>query len=279
MRRLPLNPRTAAAGAAGAAAWLLTRELIRERARCRRALAERDAARRAAGEEIAAFASLAAHDLRSPLRRAAAFAERLRERLDGGLDAASRDLLERLLRSVSGMEALVEGLAALTRAAAPSGPREDLDPGKAAEEALAELRPEIEACGARVRVYALPRVRAEPEAVTRLFVQLLSNALKFRHPGRAPDICVRGERLPGGQVELRVEDDGVGFDAASAGKLFTPFGRLHSAFEFPGAGLGLAACRRLVERQGGAMAAESGPAGTVVRVRLPGPQEGTCSRA
>lgn len=275
MKKPVLDGKTAAAGVAGAAALLLARELAKERGRCRRALRERDEARARADDEILRFAGLAAHDLQSPLRKASAFAEGLRGRIAEGLDDTSRDFLDRLMRSVGGMQKLVEGLAALTRASVSGEPRRPLDLGSVAEEALAELRPEIEACGARVRVYAMPRVEAEPAGTRRLLLQLLGNALKFRRPGMPPDVRVRARAVDGGFVELSVEDDGVGFDSARSGKLFTPFGRLHAASEFPGAGLGLAACRRIVERHGGTISAESGPnGGALVRARLPAAREG-----
>jgi signal transduction histidine kinase len=278
MKKPVLDGRTAAAGVAGAAALLLARALARERGRCRRALKERDAARARADEEIVSFAGLAAHDLRSPLRKAAAFASQLQERLGAELDETSRDFFARLQRSVDGMQALVDGLASLSRASASVEPRRELDLSALAEEAVAGLRSTVEATGARVRVYALPRVVGETAGLRRVLSALLSNALKFRSPGRAPDVSVRG-RVDGAFVELRVEDQGVGFDPARAGKLFRPFSRLHSAAEFPGAGLGLAECRRIVERHGGAIRAESGPGGTVVTVRLPAAREGAWTPA
>lgn len=274
MKRPVLDGKSAAAGVAGVAALLLARALAKERGRRRLALSERDEARAAADDEILRFAGLAAHDLQSPLRKASAFAEGLRGRIADGLDDTSRDFLDRLMRSVGGMQKLVEGLAALTRASVSGQERVPLDLGQVAEQALEELRPELEASGARVRVYAMPSVQAEPAGARRLLVQLLGNALKFRRPGRAPDVCVRARRVDGGFVELQVQDDGPGFDPALAGKLFTPFGRLHAASEFPGAGLGLAACRRIVARHGGTISAESVPGGgAIVRARLPAARE------
>lgn len=279
MKRPVLDRKTAAVGVAGAAAALLARELVRERRRRRLAVAERDEARAAADDEIIRFAGLAAHDLQSPLRKAAAFADQLRGRIEDGLDATSREFLERLLRSVNGMQRLVEGLAALTRASVASEPRRRVELSEAAEEALEELKPLIESTGARVRVYALPAVEAEPSAMRRLLVQLLDNALKFRRADRPPDVRVLAESAQG-WVELRVEDEGVGFDAARTGKLFSPFGRLHSAAEFPGAGLGLAACRRIVERHGGSIRAESAAGGgATVSARLPAAREEPWTRA
>lgn len=255
------------------AAVLFARQLVRERRLRRLAQSERDEARAVSDDEVLRFAGLAAHDLQSPLRKAAAFADQLRGRIEGGLDATSRDMLERLLRSVSGMQRLVEGLAALTRASVSSEPRSRVELSEAAEQALAELRPVIESTGARVRVYALPAVEAEPDGMRRLLLQLLDNALKFRKPGAAPDVRVRAERA-GGWVQLSVEDEGVGFDEERAGRLFQPFGRLHSAAEFPGAGLGLATCRRIVERHGGRIRAERSPGGGVaVRASLPAARE------
>lgn len=279
MKRPVLDRKTAAAGAAGVAAVLFARQLVRERRLRRLALSERDEARAVADDEVLRFAGLAAHDLQSPLRKAAAFADQLRGRIEDGLDATSRDMLERLLRSVTGMQRIVEGLAALTRASVSSEPRRRVELSDVAEQALAELRPVIESTGARVRVYALPAVDAEPEAMRRLLLQLLDNALKFRKPDKPPDVRVTAERA-GGWVELRVEDEGVGFENDRAGRLFQPFGRLHSAAEFPGAGLGLAACRRIVERHGGRISARGAPgSGVTVSATLPAAREEPWTRA
>lgn len=279
MKRPVLDRKTAAAGAAGVAAVLLARQLVRERRLRRLALSELDEARAASDDEVIRFAGLAAHDLQSPLRKVAAFADQLRGRIEDGLDATSRDMLERLLRSVNGMQRLVEGLAALTRASVSSEPRRRVELSETAEQVLAELEPVIGSTGARVRVYSLPAVEAEPDAMKRLLLQLLDNALKFRKPGSPPDVRVRAESKDG-WVELRVEDEGVGFDEAVSGRLFQPFGRLHSAAEFPGAGLGLAACRRIVERHGGRIEARGAPGrGVTVSARLPAAREEPWTRA
>ena len=92
-----------------------------------------------------------------------------------------------------------------------------------------------------------------------LLQNLLVNALKFTAPGRAPSVRLSGRAAADGRSELVVEDDGVGFDMKFAGRLFQPFQRLHGRQEFPGSGMGLAICRRIVERRGGTIAVESAP--------------------
>ncbi|HXT00183.1 MAG TPA: ATP-binding protein [Elusimicrobiota bacterium] len=221
-------------------------------------------ARRAADEalqrsnaELAQFAFVAAHDLQSPLRKTKAFVEQLKLRLGDGLDETSRDFMERIARSMEAMQSLVNAVLALAQAGSRPLAPADADLAALAAETLGDLRGEIDRAGARVEVAALPVVRADPREIRQLLRNLIGNALKFAAPGRAPRVRLRGRARDDGRVELVVEDDGVGFDMAFAERAFQPFQRLHSRKDYPGSGMGLAICRRIVERFGGTISVET----------------------
>ncbi len=216
--------------------------------------------------DLTQFAFMASHDLQAPLRKATAFAELLRP----GLDPSRLDYLERLERSLHGMEQLVDGLLALARVAGTETDGEAVDLGRVVAEAVEEFEPALSRGGGRVEAGPLPSAAGDARLLRQLVRNLVSNAVKFHRPGTPAKVRVSGRVLPDGSRELLVEDEGVGFDMKTAGQLFQPFGRMHGRAEFPGTGMGLAICRKIVERHGGTIAAESAVGcGTRIRVVLP----------
>jgi integral membrane sensor domain MASE1/two-component sensor histidine kinase len=209
--------------------------------------------------ELSQFAYVASHDLQAPLRKISAFAEQLRQRLAAGRDETSLDFLTRIGRSAAGMQDLIEALLELARVEASSEEPREVRLAAVAAEVLDELDDAIARAGARVEVGPLPSVMGDPAQLRRLLHNLVGNALKFAAPGRAPRVRLRGGEREGGLCELVVEDDGVGFEMEFAARLFQPFQRLHSRNDYPGSGMGLAICRKIVERHGGAISAQSAP--------------------
>lgn len=225
--------------------------------------------------DLAQFASMASHDLQAPLRKAAAFAELVRESLGGRLNAADGELLTRLLRSLEGMRELVDGLLSLARASTGDAARERVDLTRLAAEVRGDLEPALSRDRGVVEIGPLPGVEADPRLMRQLLRNLIGNAVKFRRPGVPPRVRVSGLTRPDGGREILVEDEGIGFDPREAGRLFQPFQRLHGPGEFPGHGMGLAICRRIVGRYGGTIAAESEIGrGTRIRVAFPAESEG-----
>lgn len=221
--------------------------------------------------DLTQFAFAAAHDLQAPLRKAAAFADQLRARLAGRLDASEADFLARLLKSLAGMQSLIAGLLALARVGAGGAPPQDVPLTPVAAEVAADLDETIKACGGTVKIDSLPSVHADPVQVRQLLQNLIGNALKFRLPDKPPTVRVYGRERPDGKAEIFVADDGVGFDGAQAGRLFQPFTTLHSRKDYPGSGIGLALCRAIAARHGGEISVESVVgAGAVFKVVLPG---------
>jgi light-regulated signal transduction histidine kinase (bacteriophytochrome) len=129
---------------------------------------------------------------------------------------------------------------------------------RAYEHALANLETAVLEAGAEVDAGDLPTVTADPPLLTQLLQNLIGNALKFRAPGRPPLVRVDAERR-GAEWMFAVRDNGIGFDPKYAERIFGVFERLHSRAEYPGTGIGLAICKKIVERQGGRIWAESQP--------------------
>lgn len=218
-----------------------------------------EAALSRSNDELTQFAYVASHDLQAPLRKAAAFAEQLRQRLGGGLDATSLDFLRRMGRSLEGMQGLIDSLLCLARVSSRAAPPQEVDLSAIAAQVLSDLDGAIAATRAHVRVGRLPVVKGDAQQLKQLLQNLIGNAVKFTAPGRPPRVRMRGRALGDGGVELVVEDDGIGFDIRFADRIFQPFTRLHSRQEYPGSGMGLAICRRIVERAGGKISVDSAP--------------------
>jgi signal transduction histidine kinase len=234
--------------------------------------AEAQAALARSNADLTQFAYVASHDLQAPLRKAAAFAVQLRSRLDGRLDATDREIFARIERSIDGMQGLIDALLALARVSAGGGAKTAVDLGRLAVEVVDDLHFPIAQSAAKVRVDSLPPAAADLQQMRQLLQNLIGNAVKFHRPGEPPRVRVSGRAREDGAVELRVADDGVGFDMAFAERIFQPFQRLHSPKDYPGNGMGLAICRKIVERHEGTIAVASRPGeGTVFTVVLPQP--------
>jgi PAS domain S-box-containing protein len=214
--------------------------------------------------ELRQLAAVATRDLRAP-------------RATAGRGPAGRPAedLERLQRSADRITSVVTDLLEYAEVAVARGRPRTLDLGKLARKVIAGMDERIREAGATVDVKFLPAVDAIPRQMETIFHHLIENSIKFRRRGQTPKVTVRatfpkrGGRGVGKVVELHVEDNGIGFDRKLAHRLFQPFQRLHGA-RFEGNGMGLAICRRIVERHGGRISAASSPQrGTHVWVTIP----------
>ncbi|MHB8997697.1 MAG: PAS domain S-box protein [Armatimonadota bacterium] len=230
--------------------------------------------------ELEQFAYVASHDLQEPLRKIMAFGDRLQIGAGTLLDERSRDYLERMLNAASRMSGLINDLLAYSRITTKAQPFVPVDLTKVTEEVLSDLEVAIEEAGATVEVGELPTIDADPSQMRQLLQNLIGNALKFRR--EAVPLLVRVEAevrppppIPGAgavrnMMHLRVIDNGIGFEEKFADRIFEVFERLHSRDEYPGSGMGLAICRKIVERHHGAIRASSTPGeGSVFTVILP----------
>lgn len=208
--------------------------------------------------ELQDFASIAAHDLQEPLRKIQTFGDRLNQRFGSGLEADGRDYLERMLSAAQRMRKLIDDLLTYSRVTTKTRPFEPTDLGQVVKEVLSDLEVRIELVKARVDVQPLPTIDCDPSQMRQLFQNLIANAVKFHKPGVQPVVTISA-RLEKGRCEILVEDNGIGFDEKYLDRIFTIFQRLHGRQEYEGTGVGLAVCRRIVERHGGSLTAKSQP--------------------
>ena len=232
-------------------------------------LAAREAELAELRREFEQFAYGVSHDLRAPLRAIDSFGQLLGRELGDDMPPAAREHLARVLGASARLGGLLEALLDLSRAGRNRLHVQPVDMSLLAEWAAAELQ---EAEPGREVVFDIqPGLAAHgDEALLRHVLQrLLHNAWKFAEPGQPVRITLEGEHA-GDRLHLRVRDAGRGFDMRYAEKLFTPFQRLHGPDEGAGHGMGLAIARRIVERHGGRIRAESTPGqGTTFHIELP----------
>ncbi len=215
--------------------------------------------------KLQSFAYVASHDLQEPLRKVRTFGDRLRTKYSGVLDQRALDYLDRMEGATARMQDLIEGLLTLSRVTTQARPFASVDLGEVTLEVLSDLEASVERAGGRVEVGKLPSIDADRMQMRQLFQNLISNALKFHGEGEAPLVKVHGEILgewdlgnAGGAVcRVIVEDDGIGFEEEHVERIFVPFERLHGRGSYEGTGMGLAICRKVVERHGGEIKAQS----------------------
>lgn len=253
----------------------------------RRKRAEQQQARYAAelersNRELEQFAYVASHDLQEPLRKIRTFGDRLQMICGQQLDEAANDCLQRMQRAAERMQLLIDGLLSLSRVTTQGQSFVPVDLEQVAREVVSDLEVQIEQHGGRVEVGRLPTVQADPLQMRQLFQNLIANGLKFHRVEEPPMVKVAGKfvhgRQPHGaarsaaaeQCRIVFEDNGIGFDEKHRERIFDVFQRLHSRDVFEGTGIGLALCRKIVERHGGQISARGVPGhGSAFEVLLP----------
>ena len=221
--------------------------------------------------ELETFAAVASHDLQEPLRKIRAFGDRLASKYGPQLEPGARDYLERMCGAAARMQDLIENLLAFSRVTTKAKPFTSVDLGSVARDVLSDLESRIAKTSGRIEVGELPSVQADATQMHQLLQNLLGNALKFHRAGVPPVVRMSSGALPGGDsFELRVQDSGLGFEQQYAERIFGMFQRLHGHSEFEGTGIGLAICRKIVERHGGTIVASGVPGeGALFTVTLP----------
>ncbi len=221
--------------------------------------------------ELREFAFVASHDLQEPLRKIQVFADLLNRNDGTALSEQGRDFLVRMRKSAGRMRELISVLLDYSRAAEESEPLSVVDLGAIAREAAEDLQMLIESKGATVEISTLPNAEADSVLMRQLFQNLLSNALKYSKEGDHPEVRVYSSPTDEGFCRICVEDNGIGFDEQYLGKIFAPFQRLHGrGGQYTGAGMGLAICRKIVERHQGTITARSAPGrGSTFVVTIP----------
>ena len=233
--------------------------------------------------DLEQFAWAASHDLKEPLRTISSYTELLVRRSrnrdeDATGDGQTAEFARYVQQGVERMSALIDGLLAYSRAMVQPLEHDHFTNAQiAAEEAVQTLHASIEENGARIEIDPLPWVNAESGPLVQIFQNLLANGLKYRNSGVAP--CIRISAVArSGEVRFSVSDNGIGIAAQHYDKIFEVFRRLHGE-DYGGLGVGLAICKRLVERYGGRIWLDSEPgSGSTFYFTLPAAQK-TSARA
>jgi PAS domain S-box-containing protein len=216
------------------------------------------------------FAYIAAHDMKEPLRKVIAFGNMLRQKSGDLLGESGNDYLHRMLNATARMQSLLAGLLDYSRVAAAAEPFKEINLSNLIGEVLSDLEVRIVKTGGEVHVGDLPVISADPTQMRQLFQNLIGNALKFHKAGEKPMIQVRSVSDTDSGCRIAVEDNGIGFEGQYLEKIFTPFQRLHGRSEYEGTGMGLAICKKIVERHGGSITARSEPGkGSTFLIMLP----------
>ena len=208
--------------------------------------------------ELQDFASIAAHDLQEPLRKIQSFGDRLSTKYREALGDDGKDYLERMLSSAKRMRKLIDDLLTYSRVTTKSNPFDQTDLGQVLREVLGDLEVRIEQTQGKVEAGVLPIINADSSQMYQLFQNLIANALKFYRKDTAPIVKISAE-VQAERCVLTIVDNGIGFEEKYLDKIFTIFQRLHGKQEYEGTGVGLAICRRIVERHGGSITAKSSP--------------------
>jgi PAS domain S-box-containing protein len=221
-------------------------------------------------EELGQFAYIASHDLQEPLRMVASYTQLLSRRYKGKLDADADEFIAFAVDGASRMQRLIQDLLAYSRVGTKGKDLLDTSGEEALQQALINLRGAIEEKGALVTHDPLPTVLADEVQLVQLFQNLVGNAIKYQRPG-IPKVHISAARNGGNKWTFSVKDNGLGIDPQYFEKIFGMFQRLHKREEFAGTGIGLAICKKIVERHNSSISVESQPGqGSTFRFALAG---------
>lgn len=236
-------------------------QMLAEETRQRQELARSNA-------ELQQFASVASHDLQEPLRKIQAFGNRLKAICGEQLTAQGQDYLERMQSAAQRMQALIDDLLTLSRITTRGQPFVIVDLNLIVQEVLSDLELQIQQSNGDVEVGEMPTIEADAVQMRQLLQNLIGNALKFHRPEQPPTVKIYSQLLNQEQqptdsqenataCRIFVADNGIGFDEKYLDRIFNVFQRLHSRSEYEGTGMGLAICRKIAERHGGSITANS----------------------
>ncbi len=241
----------------------------RRRAEEREAAAARELRR--SNAELEQFAYVASHDLQEPLRKIQAFGDLLGTKHGAALPEEGRGYVGKMKASAGRMSRLIDDLLSFSRVTTHAKPFTRVNLADTVREVVDDLELRAEKVGGRIEVGELPEVEGDAVQMRQLFQNLIGNALKFHRPDVPPVVRVSAEHGAGGWT-IAVADNGIGFEDRHAARIFQVFQRLHGRDEYEGTGVGLAICRKIVDRHGGTITAHGRPGeGATFVVTLPAP--------
>jgi PAS domain S-box-containing protein len=224
-------------------------------------------------EELRAYTTVVSHDLQEPLRKIKSFGNLLKNRYGNELGEEGNNYISRMVSASERMESMMCGLLNYSKLSSQELSLIPVDLSQVISAVISDLEIRLEETRGIIEIKSnLPVLMAEPTQVYELFQNLINNALKFRHPERIPEVLISAEQDHdlNGMVEITVQDNGIGFELQYLDRIFQPFQRLHGRSHYEGHGMGLAICKRIVERHGGAITAHSQPGkGSEFLVKLP----------
>jgi PAS domain S-box-containing protein len=209
-------------------------------------------------DELQQFAYVSSHDLQEPLRMVTSYTQLLAGRYKGRLDSDADEFIAFAVDGCNRMQGLIKDLLAYSRAGTNGKALHEVSAENALKEALANLRATIDQSGAVVTHDALPAIRTDETQLTQVFQNLVGNAIKY-HGAEVPQVHVSATKNGGNEWTFSVRDNGLGIDPQYFERIFILFQRLHGRDEFEGTGIGLAICKKILERLGGRIWVESQP--------------------
>jgi PAS domain S-box-containing protein len=209
-------------------------------------------------QELQDFAYVASHDLQEPLRKIQAFGTLLANEYDESL-GEGKDYLDRMRNAASRMSILIEDLLSFSRVTTKARPDTEVNLEDVVKNVLSDLETRIQDTHGHIEIKSLPTVSADPTQMRQLFQNLIGNALKFHREGIAPHITITAEKAGNNSNfhTISITDNGIGFDEKYLDRIFAVFQRLHGRDTYEGTGIGLAVCKKIVERYGGTIEATS----------------------
>jgi PAS domain S-box-containing protein len=214
-----------------------------------------------ANKELQDFVYIASHDLREPLRKISSFGTLLQDSLKGKLNEDQQENFDFMIGGARRMQNMIDALLTYSRLTTKAKPFEWVDLNKVIEDVKkVELATMLDETHGIIHVpKPLPSVKADPSQMHPLFQNLIGNGLKFHKEGTPPEITIRAHDVENNVIRIEVEDNGIGIDEKYHGQLFTMFKRLNSREQYEGTGIGLASCKKIVERHGGNIGIKSTP--------------------
>ena len=224
-------------------------------------------------EDLLQFAYISSHDLQEPLRTIASYVGLLAKRYSGQLDERANEYIQFAVEGAGRMQNLINDLLRYARAGTQPPETKQVPAGRIVQTALNNLRAAIVASKAAVHVHDLPVIFADETKLTQVVQNLIANAIKFQKPGLSPEVTVQAS-YESHEWVFSISDNGIGFDEKYTDRIFQVFQRLHGVGKYPGTGIGLAICRRILEHHGGRLWARSElGVGSTFFFSIPGPRD------